>query len=142
MKYYTNSVKSFQFKRLQLAGDIHINPGPTKAENIKVKCQVCYNTLARMHRTIVCDLCGLICRMKCGGVKPNEYKQLQANICNWTCELCIQTIFPFHNISNVHESAVSHLSETMIRSSSTDDLYTTDFNELWHASKFSSVYWR
>ena len=134
VKYYTNSVKSFQFKRLQLTGDIHSNPGPWKAENMKVKCQVCYNTLARTHRTIVCDLCGLICHMKCGGVKPNEYKQLQTNICNWTCESCIQTIFPFHNISNIDESNVSHLSEAMSRSSVTDDLYNLE-NERAKESK-------
>ena len=134
VKYYTNSVKSFHFKRLQLAGDIHSNPGPPKAENIKVKCQVCYNTLARTHITIVCDLCGLICHMKCGGVKPNEYKQLQTNICNWTCESCIQTIFPFHNISNIDESNVSHLSAAMSRSSSTDDLYNLE-NERAKESK-------
>ena len=54
MKYYTNNVKSFQLKRLQLAGDIHSNPGPPTAGNMKVKCQV--------HRIIVCDLCGLICQ--------------------------------------------------------------------------------
>ena len=49
MKYYTNNVKSFQLKRLQLAEDIHSNPGPSTAGNVNVKCQVCCNTLARTH---------------------------------------------------------------------------------------------
>ena len=64
--------------------------------------------------------------MKCGGVKPNEYKELQTNTCNWTCQSCMQSLFSFHNISNLDESTVSNLSTTMNRSSSTDDVYNLE----------------
>ena len=79
MKYYTNNVKSFQLKRLQLAGDIHSNPGPPTAGNMKVKCQV--------HRIIVCDLCGLICQGR------NKLDNLGGGlIFIYTCSHTIKTI--------------------------------------------------
>ena len=66
-----------------VSGDISPNPGPEK-------CSICSRTVARNHRTSRCDSCKNQCHIKCGGVKPSEYKRLQQSTnAVWTCPMCI-----------------------------------------------------
>ena len=80
-----------------LCGDIHPNPGPSSTE-----CTVCYKSVAKNHRAIACDLCSKWCHIKCGGVTPKEYRQLQReDNFAWTCPPCLSTLtsLPFAIVS-------------------------------------------
>ena len=80
---YPNSVSTFQLNRLIISGDISENPGPDK-------CSVCTNTVAKNHHAISSDSCARWCHIKCGKVKPNDYKKLQlANNFTWFCPACL-----------------------------------------------------
>ena len=80
---YPNSVSIFQLNRLIISGDISENPGPDKFS-------VCTNTVAKNHRAISCESCAGWCHIKCGKVKPNDYKKLQlADDFTWFCPACL-----------------------------------------------------
>lgn len=86
--YYANSDNTFQQLRLLKSGDISLNPGP----NSSSKCSVCTKTIARNHRALSCDQCDMWCHIKCGKVKPNDYKNLQhLTFFNWICPRCLQS---------------------------------------------------
>ena len=53
IKRYPNLTSTFQLTRVAISGDVSLNPGPS----VKVKCSVCSRTLARNHRTVLCDCC-------------------------------------------------------------------------------------
>ena len=87
--YYANSDSSFQQSRLLTSGDISLNPGPSSSPS---KCSVCSKTIARNHRALRCDRCTKWCHIKCGNVKPCDYRNLQRlTTFDWTCPRCLQT---------------------------------------------------
>ena len=66
--YNSKGVATFQLLNnaailLILSGDIHPHPGP-----VKNPCAVCQKPVARTHRPLTCNGCGLICHIgnKCG----------------------------------------------------------------------------
>ena len=80
---YPNSVSTFQLNRLIISGDISENPGPDK-------CSVCTNAVAKNHPAISSDSCARWCHIKCGKVKPNDYKKLQlTDDFTWFCPACL-----------------------------------------------------
>jgi len=87
--YYANSDSSFQHNRLLTSGDVSLNPGPCSNPP---KCSVCSRTVARNHRALNCDLCEKWCHIRCGNVKPSDYKNLQRlTTFDWSCPRCLQT---------------------------------------------------
>lgn len=99
--YYANSDSSFQQSRLLTSGDISLNPGPSSSPS---KCSVCSKTIARNHRALRCDRCTKWCHIKCGNVKPCDYRNLQRlTTFDWTCPRCLQTteikLLVFHETS-------------------------------------------
>ena len=55
---YPNALSTFQLTRLTTSGDVCPNPGPPTT---KPSCQMCSRTIARNHRALHCDLCGIKC---------------------------------------------------------------------------------
>ena len=87
--YYANSDSSFQHSRLLTSGDVSLNPGPCSNPP---KCSVCSGTVARNHRALNCDQCEKWCHIRCGNVKPSDYKNLQRlTTFDWSCRGCLQT---------------------------------------------------
>ncbi|XP_020622097.1 uncharacterized protein LOC110059711 [Orbicella faveolata] len=86
--YYANSNSNFQQSRLLTSGDVSINPGPSSNPP---KCSVCSKSTARNHRALSCDRCEKWCHIKCGNVKPSDYKNLQRlTTFDWTFPHCLQ----------------------------------------------------
>ena len=86
--YYANCDSSFQQSRLLTSGDVSINPG---LSSNPPKCSVCSKSITRNHRALSCDRCEKWCHIKCGKVKPSEYKNLQRlTTFDWTCPRCLQ----------------------------------------------------
>ena len=84
---YSNSDSTFQLIRLKTSGDISLNPGPSTARS---KCQKCSRTIARNHRVLECNLCGLKYHIKCGNVTPKEYGYiLKSDAKIWKCPWCL-----------------------------------------------------
>ena len=89
--YSYNGIESFQlvrgFTRLKLilrSGDIERNPGL-----VKNPCSACHKAMAKNHRTLTCNSCNKHYHIKCGKVKPKDYKQMhEANDLNW--KLCFE----------------------------------------------------
>ena len=80
---YSNSASTFQLKRLSTSGDISLNPGPKQ-------CTTCTKTLAKNHRKLRCNCCSGRHHIKCGQVKPNEFKQrFQSTKTTWICPQCV-----------------------------------------------------
>ena len=72
---------------LIITGDISSNPGP-----VQYPCAVCSRAVAKNHRALLCDGCGILCHIGpgCGKVKPtDEYETLkELDSFNWTCPTC------------------------------------------------------
>ena len=84
---YPNAVSTFQLTRLTTSGDVCPNPGPPTT---KPSCQMCSRTIARNHRALHCNLCGLNYHMKCGQVTTREYKSIQLrDPKTWICNSCL-----------------------------------------------------
>ena len=84
---YSNSDSTFQLIRLKTSGDISLNPGPSTARS---KCQKCSRTIARNHRVLEYNLCGLKYHVKCGNVTPKEYGYiLKSDAKIWKCPWCL-----------------------------------------------------
>ena len=84
---YPNAVSTFQLTRLTTSGDVCPNPGPPTT---KPSCQMCSRTIARNHRALHCNLCGLNNHMKCGPVTAREYKSIQLrDPKTWICNSCL-----------------------------------------------------
>ena len=84
---HSNSDSTFQLIRLKTSGDISLNPGPSTARS---KCQKCSRTIARNHRVLECNLCGLKYHIKCGNVTPKEYGYiLKSDAKIWKCPWCL-----------------------------------------------------
>lgn len=70
LNYYPNSSSSYQAIRIRVSGDVSLNPGPDK-------CITCNRTVATNHRAVSCDSCNGWTHIKCGNIKPNQYKAMQ-----------------------------------------------------------------
>ena len=97
IKRYSNSESTFQLDKLAGSGDISPNPGPDK-------CSICSRSIAQNHRALCCASCIGEYHIKCGGVKPVEYKRMQRFVNQvWTCPMCISRQLmeqlPFHDVS-------------------------------------------
>lgn len=91
LSHTCNSTSSFQLKRIILSGDVSLNPGPAK-------CPVCTKALARNHRALKCNLCQQWIHIKCGNVKPSDFKQIQSTGSDlWTCCVCLLLQLPFND---------------------------------------------
>ena len=125
--FYRNSVASFNLTRLSLSGDINPNPGPIATANSKPKCSICFRTIARNHRSVVCTTCKSNLHIKCCGLSVANYKQIHlGDIKDWSCSDCnvsVQGVFNFSDSFFEQEDAIE-------LSPSTNTSTTTDFNIL------------
>ncbi|XP_048585452.1 uncharacterized protein LOC125568087 [Nematostella vectensis] len=108
--YYSNSEARFQLSRLSTSGDINPNPGPSLHQRQDRKagskdrrvCSECDRVVAKNHRATYCDSCSCWTHIKCGGVLPKLYVQLQAsgNVSH-TCGSCLEILqqIPFADAS-------------------------------------------
>ena len=81
---YLNYTSTFQFTRIKLtrSGDVALNPGLDR-------CPVRFRSIARTHRVLRCDSCGLNYHIKCANVKPSKYIGLQQRAdFTWNCPAC------------------------------------------------------
>ena len=80
---YPNSAHTFRLKRLSTSGDVSLNPGSEQ-------CATCTKTLAKNHRKLRCNSSSGLHHIKCGHVKPTEFKrQFQSTETSWTCPQCV-----------------------------------------------------
>ena len=67
-------------------------------------CTVCRRVAAKNHRAVSCSSCFQRIHIKCGGISPKEYMQLQASgTASWICPLCLDEIkqLPFADVSDI-----------------------------------------
>ena len=72
---YPNSDSTFQIIRILTSWDVNLNPGPCTE---KPKCHTCSRTIARNHRSLQCNSCGLKYHIKCGNVTPKLFNRIQS----------------------------------------------------------------
>ena len=102
--YYANSDCTFHQARLLTSGDVSLNPGPTINSS---RCSVCIKNVARNHRALSCDQCELWCHMKCGRLKPSQYKHLQQkDQFNRIFPACLLSVLPFAEVPIPTDEAV------------------------------------
>ena len=70
----------YKLSILILSGDIALNPGP-----VKFPCILCKRAVAKNHRAVQCDECDNWVHIKCAGITPAYYNQLQENDDPWFC---------------------------------------------------------
>ena len=64
------------------------------------RCSVCMKIIARNHRALSCNQCELWCHMKCGNMKPIQYKHFQQKEqFNWICPVCLLSVLAFTKAS-------------------------------------------
>ena len=132
LSHTSKSISSFQLKRLILSGDVCPNPGPAK-------CPVCIKTVARNHRALNCNLCQQWIHIKCGDVKPKDFKQIQSTRSNWSCSVCLFLELPLSDcyISNdIMSNANLVPTDAEMFLSFTQDLYPSLRTDLRHFPGF------
>ena len=78
---------------LLLSGNISLNPAP-----IKHPCKVCQGPIAKNHKAILCDICGMWSHAKCEGIHARKYKEIEEiDSFEWLCRSCIVDQQPFAN---------------------------------------------
>ena len=114
IRYYANSDSCFQQTRLLISGDVPFNPGPVTNAS---KCSVCSKTVVRNHRAVNCDQCHKWCHIKCGQVKPRDYKVFQ-NMASfdWVCLPCLKIGLTL-NDSRLHVPATNESASVNIQKS-------------------------
>ena len=114
IRYYANSDSCFQQTRLLVSGDVPFNPGPVTNAS---KCSVCSKTVVRNHRAVNCDQCHKWCHIKCGQVKPRDYKVFQ-NMASfdWVCPPCLKIGLTL-NDSRLHVPATNESASVNIQES-------------------------
>ena len=86
--YYADFDSCFQQTRLLVSGDVSANPGPVTNAS---KCSICSKTIAGNHRAVTCDQFHKWCHIKCGQVKPRDFKVLQNTVSfDSVCPPCLQ----------------------------------------------------
>ena len=68
----------------------------------KFPCKICNNPVAKNHKAVACDNCGLWIHIKCNKINTQTYKYLQKESCAWYCISCSSKIFPFSNLNEDH----------------------------------------
>lgn len=124
IRYYVNSDSTFHQARLLTSGDVPLNPGPTTNSP---RCSVCTKIVARNHRTLTCDQCELWCHMKCGQVKPSQYKRFQQkDHFNWICPVCLLSVLPFAEAAiSTNEDAHEELLDNPLNRNKRNHFYPT-----------------
>ena len=69
---------------------------------IAYPCRVCNHPVAKNHKAIKCDKCGLWVHIKCNKINVQTYNLLQKDNSSWYCISCVKTVFPFSDLNN-HE---------------------------------------
>ena len=49
----------------------------------KFPCKICNNPVAKNHKAVECDNCGLWVHIKCNKINTQTYKYLQKESCAW-----------------------------------------------------------
>ena len=114
IRYYANSDSCFQQTRLLVSGHVPSNPGPVTNA---FKCSVCSKTVARNPRAVNCDQCHKWCHIKCGQVKPRDYKVFQ-NMASfdWVCPPVLKIGLTL-NDSRLHVPAIKESASVNIQES-------------------------
>ena len=76
-----------------LSGDVCLNPGP-----IKHPCSSCLKPVARTHKSLLCDECGLWAHIKCERISDKQYRKLMSTPEDklfFTCSPCLAQNLPF-----------------------------------------------
>ena len=87
----------------------------------KFPCKICNNPVAKNHKAVECDNCGLWVHIKCNKINTQTYKYLQKESCAWYCISCSSKIFPFSNLNEddfhktIHGKKVKFLIKTKKR---------------------------
>ena len=85
---------------LILAGDVELNPGPTK-----YPCTVCKKAVRSNQHGLCCNGCELWTHAKCCGIAEGEYQRMaRLETFSWRCPLCICTELPFSDSSLLNVS--------------------------------------
>ena len=114
LSHTPTSISSFQLSNLFISGDVQVNPGP-------IKCKLCCRTIASNHRTLKCGICSCNYHIKCGEVKPKDYKKiLESTRITWSCPACATT----------DRTLMSHLSSTAMGDSSPLGLVDLSFSAI------------
>jgi hypothetical protein len=93
---YPNSDSTFRIIRILTSWDVNLNSGPCTE---KPKCHTCSRTIARNHRSLQCNSCGLKYHIRCGNVTPKLFNRIQSgDLSVWNCHDCEQ-LFISENIS-------------------------------------------
>ncbi|XP_057295887.1 uncharacterized protein LOC130624320 [Hydractinia symbiolongicarpus] len=86
--------KYFYFLIL-LSGDICLNPGP-----VKYPCSSCLKPVAKTHKALSCDKCGLWAHKKCERISDKKYQQFMKTPEDklfFVCSPCLSRNLPFAN---------------------------------------------
>ena len=65
--------KYFHIFLILLSGDVCLNPGP-----LKHPCSSCLKPMARTHKSLLCDECGLWAHIKCERISDKQYRKLMS----------------------------------------------------------------
>ena len=109
-------------KLLFVCGDISLNPGP-----IRYPCGVCNRpvakngSVAKNHRTVLCEACYLWHHIKCESISPTEYASLSGDDNPWTCKNC--TNFHFSESYFEYDSEIEPSGEDIETNSPTPDIF-------------------
>jgi hypothetical protein len=67
----------------KIDADVNINPGPRRGSArvaFKHPCSICYRSVAKTHRAVLCDSCDLWSHIKCTSVSPTILFILHARV--------------------------------------------------------------
>lgn len=91
-----------------------------------------YAKLIRKNsRVLQRDLCNYSYHLKCTPMSVRDYNKL---LCSWTCQGCISSSFPFHNIDNCDLIKLSFNSNTSCSCSQ-----NTDYDRLAQLPRFEII---
>ena len=65
----------------------------------KFPCKICNNPVAKNHKAVEFDNCGLWVRIKCNKINTQTYTCLQKESCVWYCISCSSKMLPFSNLN-------------------------------------------
>ena len=67
--------------------------------NFSSSCSVCQKIILKKNSSIPCSSCKHLIHKKCSNTKTHYFKSIM-EIQSWSCSICIQSIFPFSNLSD------------------------------------------
>ena len=101
----------------------------------KFPCKICNNPVAKNHKAVECDNCGLWVHIKCNKINTQTYKYLQKESCAWYCIPCSSKIFPFSNLNEddfhktIHGKKVKFLTITKKKRNQNEQILTEKLND-------------